>query len=61
MFEKITQTAEMAYQMLPMWVPIYMPSTLQLGRPRLSLSVAILAKERCFLDLRLKAFVHVAV
>jgi hypothetical protein len=38
-----------------------MPNTLQLGGPHLSLIVAILAKERCFLDLRLKAFIHVAV
>jgi hypothetical protein len=32
-----------------------------LSGPRLSLTVAILAKGMCFLDLRLKAFVHVAV
>jgi hypothetical protein len=51
----------MAYQMLSLWVPIYTPSALQLGRPRLSLTFTILAKGRCFLDLRLKAFVHVAV
>jgi hypothetical protein len=53
--------AEMAYQMLPVWVSIYMPDVLQLGGPRLSLTVAILAKGRCFSDLWLKAFVHVAV
>jgi hypothetical protein len=46
--EKITQMAEMAYQMLPVWVPIYMPGALQLGGPRLSLTFAILAKGRCF-------------
>jgi hypothetical protein len=40
---------------------IYTPSALQLGGPRLSLTVAILANGRCFSDLRLKAFVHVAV
>jgi hypothetical protein len=43
--------AEMAYQMLPVWVHIYMPSALQLEGPRLSLTVAILAKERCFFGL----------
>jgi hypothetical protein len=32
-FEKITQIAEMTYQMLPLWVPIYTPSTLQLAAP----------------------------
>jgi hypothetical protein len=32
-FEKITQTAEMAYQMLLLWVPIYTPSALQLVCP----------------------------
>jgi hypothetical protein len=42
------QTAEMAHQMLPLWVPIYTPSALQLGGPRLSLTFAILAKGRCF-------------
>jgi hypothetical protein len=51
----------MACRMLPAWVHIYTPSALQLEGPRLSLSVAILAKGRCFLDLWLKAFVHVAV
>jgi hypothetical protein len=38
-----------------------MPSALQLGGTHLSLTFAILAKGRSFLDLRLKAFVHVAV
>jgi hypothetical protein len=52
---------EMAYQMPPLWVPIYTPSALQLGGPHLSLTFAILAKGRCFLNLRLKAFIHVAV
>jgi hypothetical protein len=47
--------------MLMPWVHIYTPSALQLGGSRLSLTVAILAKGRCFLDLRLKAFVHIAV
>jgi hypothetical protein len=51
----------MAFQMLSVWVHIYTPSALQLGGPHLSLSIAILVKGRCFLDLRLKAFVHVAV
>jgi hypothetical protein len=51
----------MACQMLPLWASIYMPSALQLGGPHLSLTFAILAKGRCFSDLRLKTFVHVAV
>jgi hypothetical protein len=52
---------EMAYQMLPVWVHIYTPSALQPGGPYLSLTIAILAKEGVLPDLRLKAFVHVAV
>jgi hypothetical protein len=52
---------EMVYQMLLVWVHIYAPSAFQLGGPHLSLTIAILAKGRCFLDLRLKAFVHVTV
>jgi hypothetical protein len=59
--EKIAQAVEMAHKMLPMRVPIYTPSASQLGGPYMSLTFAILAKGRCFLDLRLKAFVHVAV
>jgi hypothetical protein len=59
--KEIAQAIEMARQMLSMWVPIYMPSALQLGGPYMSLNFAILAKGRCFSDLRLKAFVHVAV
>jgi hypothetical protein len=55
------QIAEMAYQTLLLWVHIYTPSALQLGRPHLSLTVAILAKGSRFSDLRLKAFVHIAV
>jgi hypothetical protein len=51
----------MAYQMLSMWVSIYTPGALQLGGPHLSLTFTILAKGRCFSDLWLKAFVHVAV
>jgi hypothetical protein len=38
----------MAYRMLPAWVHIYTPSVLQIEGPRLSLTVAILAKGRCF-------------
>jgi hypothetical protein len=34
--EKIAQAIEMAQQMLSLWVSIYMPSALQLGRPHLS-------------------------
>jgi hypothetical protein len=30
------------------WVHIYTPSALQLGGPHLSLTIAILAKRRCF-------------
>jgi hypothetical protein len=51
----------MAQQMLSLWVSIYMPSARQLGGPHLSLTFAILVKGRCFSDLQLKAFVHVAV
>jgi hypothetical protein len=47
--------------MLSLHVLIYMPSPLQLGGPHLSLTFAILVKGRCFSDLRLKAFVHIAV
>jgi aminoglycoside phosphotransferase (APT) family kinase protein len=36
--EKIAQAIEMAHQMPSMWVPIYMPSALQLGRPYMSLT-----------------------
>jgi hypothetical protein len=59
--EKIAQVIEMAQQMLSLRVSIYMPSALQLGGPHLSLTFAILAKGKRFLDLRLKAFVHVVV
>jgi hypothetical protein len=34
--------------MLSLWASIYMPSALQLGRPHLSLTFAILAKGMCF-------------
>jgi hypothetical protein len=45
-----------------MQVPIYMPNTLQLGGPYMSLTFAILAKGNVFFsDLRLKAFVRIAV
>jgi hypothetical protein len=59
--EKIAQAFEMAHQMLALRVPIYTPTALQLGGPYMSLTFAILAKGRCFSDLRLKAFVHVAI
>jgi hypothetical protein len=58
---KVAQATEMAQQMLSMRVPIYTPSATWLGGPNMSVSFAILAKGRCFSDLRLKAFVHVAV
>jgi hypothetical protein len=51
----------MVHHMPPLWASIYMPSALQLGGPHLSLTFAILVKERCFSDLWLKAFVHNAV
>jgi hypothetical protein len=38
----------MVCRMLPAWVHIYTPSVLQLEGPRLSLTVAILAKRMCF-------------
>jgi hypothetical protein len=47
-FEKIMQMAETMYQMLLTWDHIYTPGVLQLEGPRLSLTVAILAKGRCF-------------
>jgi hypothetical protein len=47
-FDRIAQPAEIAYQMLLLWVSIYTPSALQLGGPHLSLTFAILAKGRCF-------------
>jgi hypothetical protein len=59
--EQIKQEAQTAYQMWSGWVLIYMIDALQIGGSHLSLTVAILAKGRCFLDLRLKDFVHVAV
>jgi hypothetical protein len=51
----------MAQKMLSMQAPIYMPSALRFGGSCMSVSFAILAKRKCFLDLRLNAFVHVAV
>ena len=51
----------MACQILPVWVHIYTLSALQLEGPHLSLTIAILAKGRCFSDLRLKAFVYIAI
>jgi hypothetical protein len=38
----------MAQQMMSLWVPIYTPSALQLGRPYMSLTFTILVKGRCF-------------
>jgi hypothetical protein len=48
MLQKIAQAIEMAHQMLPLRVPIYMPSALPLGGPYMSLTFAILVKGRCF-------------
>jgi hypothetical protein len=45
---KKAKAIKMVYQMLPLRVPIYMPSALQLGGPYVSLTFAILAKGRCF-------------
>jgi hypothetical protein len=47
--EKIAQAIEMTHKMLSLRVPIYMPSV-QLGRPYMSLTFAILAKGRCFFE-----------
>jgi hypothetical protein len=52
---------EMTLEMLTMQAPIYMCKAPQFGGSRRSLSFTILAKGRCFSDLRLKAFVHVTV
>jgi hypothetical protein len=46
--EKIVQAIEMAQQMLPLRVPIYIRSALQLGRPYMPLTFSILANGRCF-------------
>jgi hypothetical protein len=46
--EKIKQMAQVAYQMWLVRVLIYTLGTLQIGGPRPSLIVAILAKGRCF-------------
>jgi hypothetical protein len=59
--EKIKQMAQAVYQMRLVRVLIFTLRTLQSGGARPSLTVAILAKRRRFLDLRLKAFVHVTV
>jgi hypothetical protein len=44
----IKQMAQAAYQMRLVRVLIYTLDTLQIGGPRPSLTVAILAKGRCF-------------
>ena len=54
--KKIAQAIEMAHQMLSLRVPIYIPSTLQLGGPYMSLTFAILAKGRCFFGPSAKGF-----
>jgi hypothetical protein len=46
--EKIRQMAQVVYQGQSVRVSIYTPSALQIGGPCLSLTVAILAKGRCF-------------
>jgi hypothetical protein len=55
------QATEMAQETLTMKAPVYMSRAPQFGGSRKSVSFAILAKGRCFSDLRLKAFVHVTV
>jgi hypothetical protein len=55
------QTTEIAQETLSIRAHIYMHSAPRLGGPSMSVSFAILAKGRCFSDLRLKAFIHVAV
>jgi hypothetical protein len=54
-------TTEIAQGTLSIRAHIYMHSAPRLGGSGMSVSFAILAKGRCFSDLRLKAFVHVAV
>jgi hypothetical protein len=46
--EKARADGKKACQMCSQCALIYTPSALQVGGPRLSLSVAILAKRRCF-------------
>jgi hypothetical protein len=46
--EQARADGKKACQMCSWWALIYMPSALQVGGPRLSLTVAILAKGRCF-------------
>jgi hypothetical protein len=46
--DKIKQVAQAAYQMRLVRVLIYTLGTLQIGGARPSLTVAILAKGRCF-------------
>jgi hypothetical protein len=46
--QQAEQMAKKAYQMSSRCALIYTPSALQDGGPRLSLTVAILAKGRCF-------------
>ena len=53
--EKIAQAIEMAQQMLSLWVPIYIPTALQLGGPYMSLTFPILAKGRSFFGPSAKA------
>jgi hypothetical protein len=48
--DKIKQVAQAAYQMRLVRVLIYTLGTLQIGGPRPSLTVAILAKGRCFFE-----------
>ena len=57
----VMQATEMAQEMLTMQAPIYMSRAPQFGGSRMSVSFAILAKEGVFSNLRLKAFVHIAV
>jgi hypothetical protein len=50
------QATEMAQEMLTTQAPIYMYRAPQFGGSRMLVSFAILAKGRCFSDLRLKVF-----
>jgi hypothetical protein len=53
---------EMAYQMLPVWVHIYTPKCFATWWTPYVIDYCYSSKGKVFfLDLRLKAFVHVAV
>jgi hypothetical protein len=60
--QQAEQMAKKAYQMSSRCALIYTPSALQGGGPRLSLTVAIIAKGRCFFrTFGFRAFIHFAI